>query len=233
MSVYINVAEYKPPMVDQLYRVPHDVERMNVNKDDYRYRTDGSRGDARVVLDENAVPIKKPFPEVYRCQPQHHIILDCAWQKLWRQLNPILSVEKWSTLLGNKLAWTNGTGFPGHRNCLTGADKEKDFPRFDQPRVCGGALLKGVEINDRLKIEGMSMTKPVPSAEWVIDNGWYYYGTSVNPAGEVGMIKRMGTDGENHPVLIPIIMNWQIYLPLDELHKLDMGRPIPGPTEIV
>jgi hypothetical protein len=232
MTLHIQIANGRP--LEQLWRVPHDCERMNVNKDDYRYRADGSRGEARVVLDENAEPIKKPFPEVYRCAPQHHIILDCAWQKLWRQLNPKLSVDRWQTLLGNKLAWCNGTGFPGHHSCLTGADSDKSFPRFDQPRVCGGAILKGKEIDGRLKIEAMSITQRVPSVDDVLSsNHLCYYGTSVNPDGSVGLIKRMGMDGNYQPVIIPIIMNWQIYLPLDELHKLDMGKPIPGPTEIV
>jgi len=235
MSIYINIfGKETLPTSKQYYRVPHDIERMNVDQDDYRYRVDGSRGKPRTVNDEHGEQILNPFPEVYRCVPFQHIIIDCSFQKLWRQLNPMLSNEKWSSLLGNKLAWTNGTGFPGHYNCITGMDEGKPFPRFDQPRFCGGAIITGIEIDKRLKIDAMATELPVMKAAEVMSNiHYWYYGTSVYPDGHIGLIRRLGTDGKYHPVIIPNMMSWQIYLPLNELHKLDKSKPIPEATEFV
>src|SRR3990167_7691535 len=78
----------------KFWRVKHDPERPGCVR--------------QIVLD------KGTRPEVYRFSPDHATVLNCTWQKLWKDLNPALSGEKWSSLLGNALAWTNNTGFPGH-----------------------------------------------------------------------------------------------------------------------
>ncbi len=213
----------------QFYRVPHDVERYNYNTGDLRYRTDGSRGPVRqVVIDRN-----KAEPEVYRLNPDIHVILDCTRQWLWRNLNSKLSDKKWSTLLGNGLAWTNGTGFPSHYNCVTGEEPDKAFPRFDQMRVCGGAILTGYEKDGLLYIESMSnIGSPLSTGE-VLDRFWlWYWGTSVSPDGSIQKIPRLGIDGFYYPVIIPIFTSVQATLPLNELHKLPIGEPIPDTISI-
>jgi len=201
----------------QYYRVPGDIERVNYNSGDWRVRTDGSRGPVRqVVIDEN-----KAMPQVYRVYPLHHVILDCALQKMWRDMNPMLSNQKWSSLLGNGLAWTNNTGFPGHYNCITGDDKDKAFPRFDQPRLCANAVISGVEKDGKLWLDTMLTTNPAMSASdaMAIDHYWYY-GTSVNPKGETNYITRLGIDGQRHKVIIPVVTSQPVYIPLDELIRL-------------
>lgn len=134
----------------QFYRIPWDTERYDYNSDPQRLGyTGGSGGSVRqVVLDRG-----EAMPAVFRFNPDYHAVLNCACQKLWRELNPKLSVSKWATLLGNGLAWTNGSGFPGHYNCLTGADKGETLPRFDQMRICAGAIITGKENRGYLEIE--------------------------------------------------------------------------------
>lgn len=229
MSVYIHITERKdiPPSGRKSFRVPRDVERMDADKGDFRVRTDGSLGKPRKVLDENGNPIENPFPEVYRVYPWHHVILNCAFQTLWRELNPKLSSKRWSTLLGNKLAWTNNTGFPGKYNCITGEDKPKgepkpsDFPRFDQARLCANAIVTGTEEGDVLWLDTMLTTQPAMRAEEVLRiRHYWYYGTSVNPQGETNYITRLGIDGGYHRVIIPILTSQRVYLPLNELIKL-------------
>jgi hypothetical protein len=172
-----------------------------------------------------------PMPEVYRLNPDHHTILNCAFQWLWRNINPDLSDKRWSALLGNRLAWTNNTGFPGHVNCVLGEEMSKSFPRFDQPRACGGAILTGTERSGLLHIESMLTFQPVMSAADVLaDPTKWYWGTSVNPKGEVNLIMRLGIDGQNYPVRVPLLSAQPVFLPLVELHKLPIGEPLPGPT---
>jgi hypothetical protein len=220
------------------FRCPHDVERVNWNAKDYRYRgnVDAYKGDLtggepRKIYSGDGVQIMKAFPEVYRLKPDHHTVLDCYWQGIWRDLNPMLSDGKWSTLLGNSLAWTNGTGFPDHRNCITGEEPDAPFPRFDAPRACGGAIFKAKRIENGMAwIETLLVTdKSRTASEILASRHLWFWGTSVNPSGEIGLIRRLGIDGSYHPVRVPLVTTIAVYLPLAELHALADG-PLPDAT---
>jgi hypothetical protein len=225
-----------PPAV-QYYRVVHDVERVDWNAKDLRYRgnVDAYKGDLTGgeprkiygIDPATGLPVRilKPFPEVYRLKIDHQTIINCAWQHLWRALNPNLDNGKWSTLLGNKLAWTNGTGFPGHWNCITGEDAGLPLPRFDAPRICGGAVVTGRVEGSRLWIDTMLVNNPPPAPADALS----YFGTSVSPDGSVNLIKRFGIDGSYRPVRVPLVTTIAVYLPLAELHALADG-PLPDAT---
>lgn len=220
MGLYIHITEREdiPPTTGgETYRVPRDVERMNYNTGDWRIRTDGTRGPVR-----ETVTVKgKAQPEVFRVYPLHHVVLDCSWQKLWRELNPMLSDDKWSTLLGNELFLTNNTGFPGKYNCITGADKGKPFPRFDQFRLCSNAIVSGTELRNSLWLDTMLTADPVKRASEVMKiKHYWFYGTSVNPRGDTNYITRVGIDGLRHKVIIPVVTSQPVYIPLDELIRL-------------
>jgi hypothetical protein len=226
-----------PPTM-QHFRVPHDVERVDWNAKDYRYRgnVDAYKGDLTGgeprkiygIDPATGLPVRilKPFPEVYRLKIDHQTIINCAWQHLWRALNPNLDNGKWSTLLGNKLAWTNGTGFPGHWNCITGEDAGLPLPRFDAPRICGGAIVTGHVEGSRLWIDTMLVNNPVPPAGDALS----YFGTSVNPQGEINLIQRLGLDGRYYPVRVPLVTTIAVYLPVAELHALADNAPLPDAT---
>jgi hypothetical protein len=220
------------------FRCPHDIERVDWNAKDYRYRgnVDAYKGDLtggepRKIYSGDGVQIMKAFPEVFRLKPDHHTVLDCYWQGIWRDLNPMLSDGKWSTLLGNSLAWTNGTGFPDHRNCITGEEPDAPFPRFDAPRACGGAIFKARKIENGMAwIETLLVTdKSRTASEILASRHLWFWGTSVNPSGEIGLIRRLGIDGSYHPVRVPLVTTIAVYLPLAELHALADG-PLPDAT---
>lgn len=223
MSVFVRISSQSQTPARRFYRVPRDIERVNASdrpdgsKEDLRVRTDGTFGKPRQkVLDEG-----KTFPEVYRIYPLHHVVLNCSFQRLWRDLNPMLSDHRWSSLLGNALAWTNNTGFPGHWNCITGEDADKQFPRFDIPRLCSNAIVAGFEKDGYLWLDTMLTTNPAMRAVDVLDIPYYwYYGTSVNPKGETNFITRLGFDGAYHKVRIPVLTSQKVYVPLDELIPL-------------
>lgn len=210
----------------QWYRVPHDIERMDWKEGDLRYRTDGSRGKARSIG-------KIPYPEVYRLYPDQRTELNCYWQQIWKDINPLLSANRWSSLLGSQRAWNNNTGFPERFNCITGYGQTDEYPEFDAPRVCGGAMLIGKEVGDRLYIETMSVEDQSYTALEVMRNRHlWYWGTSTTSDGKIGIIERMGNDGEYHAVLIPLITEKPVWLPLNELHKWPIGRPFEPATYI-
>lgn len=223
----------------QYYRVPHDIERVNWNAGDLRYRgnvpeyRDNPHGGPVRAVVTNA---GDPMPEVYRLDPDHHTILDCYWQWIWRDMNVNISDKKWSTLLGNGLALTNNTGFPGHYNCVTGEEKPdvikpSVFPRFDTPRVMGGAILTGIEMGGLLYITSLLVNDHSTTLDQIVAVPWlWYWWTSVNPEGEVNYITREGADGEMYSVRVPLVTTQQVTLPLSHLHKLPIGSVLPPAT---
>lgn len=211
-----------------LFRVPHDRERVSWNTGDMRYRGD-ENGWAREIY-RDGYRVMEPFPEVYRLNPDHHTVLDCHWQRVWREMNPALSDKRWSALLGNGLAWTNNTGFPGHRNCITGEDADKPFPRFDQARVCGGALLHGRREGNRVWIETLLVGDKSLTASQILERPWLWYtAVSVSPDGSTQFITRPGLDGMNYPVRVPLLTSLPVWLPYDELIPLT-NHPVGGIT---
>lgn len=198
------------------FRVPHDTERVNWNLGKLDY-FDGN-GVVRSPVTEGG----EPLPEVYRVLPFHHVVLDCHWQNVWRDLNPMLSPKRFCTLFGNRLAWCNGSGFPGHRNCILNEEVNLSFPRFDQARLQGGAIVSGETRDGKVYIESALISQKI-SVEELVERKLWYYATSINPRGQINYITRLGVDGKYHPVKIPNLTSVPIYLPASHLHKLPEG----------
>lgn len=214
-------------------RAPHDIERYNVNTDNYTYLPGSQKGYVREVVVQNNTSL----PEVYRFLPFHSVPLTEPLQWLWRNINPELSAEKWSTLMDDSLAWCNQTGIGGDNpraNYVLGHNLDAKPVAFDQVRFCGGAIFKVSITGGTAFIETINAINP-PSAEFVLNNPHlWYWGTSVSPKGYIYYIKRMGKDGTLKNVRIPLITARQVYLPLSELHVLPEGIfPLPTWTHYV
>jgi hypothetical protein len=226
MKVIVEITNHSftsEPNLIQFYRHPHDIE---IKSYDLGYDGGGWQYMAYTsgLVRKSVRNLGKALPEVYRLEPDQQTSLDCDWQKLWKDLNPMLSKRTWSTLLGNALAWTNRTGFPGRHDCINNTDIDSPFPAFDAPRVCGGAILKGVEQGDYLLIESLLKDNRVPSAREVLSKRWlWFYGTSINPEGQVNLIMKPGIDGTYYPVRVPLITKNPVKLKLNTLHKLPIG----------
>ena len=137
------------------------------------------------------------LPEVFRIQPFHHVVLNEAAQWLWRKLNSQLTNEQWTLCLGNTLAFTNNTGFPGHRNYVTGAEPNSKDPRLDQARFCGGAILKERYVKEgKLYFEAIDVRKPLPTVDYVQEHPHLYF--------EAVNISETG----GKPVIRPLKGNW-------------------------
>lgn len=208
----------------QFYRKPHDVEIADYDSGNWNYKGDGYRlGKVR----GSVLNSKTGLPEVYAVN-RELTILNCSWQRFWRNLNPQLSDGKWSSLLGNAVAWTNRTGFPGRHNCITGEDSTQNLPALNSAIINGGAILKGTVQGSYLLLDNLLSSMTPPPIDDALQNfWWWYWGTGVLPSGKVTYITRLGTDGNYHPVRVPFITDEPIKIPLDWLHKLPVNSPIP------
>jgi hypothetical protein len=199
--------EEAPPPV-QFYRQPHDLEMLNYNLGDSgrKYMGDGYRaGKVR----SNAVDNGKTIPAVFRLLPSHSTKLSADWLAFWRALNWEFKDDILDTLIADNFAWTNNTA---------------DIPAFDQPRVCGGAILTGSPADGYLMIDSLLTSQPVPSATDVLACPWlWYYGTEVNPKGVPTYITRTARDGMKKPVRVPILSRLPLYAPVAWMHKLPLG----------
>lgn len=211
------------PETRQLARIPHDVERYKMHvtdreDEDFRYRGN-SGGTVRTAVLKAGVAL----PEVYRANPSHATPLNSAYQWLWRRINPELSDERFCTLFGATLGWTNRNPDEERRNYILGSNLDAEQTiGFDQPRFCGGATVE-IRISDGIAtIQSLLTSEPAPSPEFVLaDPTLWYWATSVNPRGEVNYITRMGMDGQRKRVRILNATARIISLPVSHLHLVD------------
>lgn len=227
----------------QLYRKPHDFEMFDYDDEQHGgwiYGGDSYRlGQVRntVINNPDANPHELPMPEVYKVKyPDHQTPLSCGWLHLWRDINPDLTTQAWSTLVGDGLAWCNNTGSPPRSNCVTGYQGDGKTPAFHAPIVNGGGILKGEEVIDPytgmkfLSIETMLSSGAIPSAQYVLERPWLWdWGVQISKTAQITYIRRMGKNGETIPVRIPRITKYPIKLPLDYLDKLPIGFIPPSP----
>lgn len=213
------IGELDSEVLIQLYRQPHDLETED-NRDNPRFLGPGNwSGSSR---DRAAT---QPIPEVYRVFPDQTTPLYDWAIRLIRDMNPDFTIEQVMDILDNRWALANGTGWPGRRNILTGADLTKGFPNYHAALIFGGMLLKGREVNGNLEIENIRYDEPV-TAQYVLERPWLWgYATAVTSTGRVNMITkpyRLDTT-RRIPIRVPFITKEPVSLPLKNLHKLEPG----------
>ena len=211
-------------------RAPHDIERVNVDVGDFRYRGNvpeysGDLHGGRVRA--NVIKAGKRLPEIYRFEPDHHTIADCDVQYMWWGLNSGLNAKRQSSLLDKGLMLMNGgAGLPGHINCLTGEGVNYGtYPRFDQARFMAGAYMLARREGDIAWISSMLKAEPIREAEEVLEHKeWWYWCVSLAPQGTSHLITRpsgVNSDGDPIPVRAPLITTHPVWLKWDELHWMD------------
>lgn len=221
MSVFVRIGKVDEPQEETELPVYH-----RVNHDPYVWRID---------------------PEVFRLNPFHHVVLTEPIQWLWRNMNPHLTIAQMTALMGNTLAFTNGTGVPGRNNYLTGdvSPTQKD-PRFDQARICGGTILKEKYIKpnmpynipqvsetrrgDVIYFEAIDTREPLPTAYEVMERGLYFEAVNVakGPDGKPVIHKMKSNWGV--PVYVPLLVSQDSYYPVELCTKLPAGVAVlPSP----
>ena len=211
----------------QYYRVPHDPER---DISDWRYMGDGV-WNTDMVRDKS-----KPIPEVYRLYPDQVTPLDCRWIKFWWALNPMLNREHFELLLDNRWMLTNGTGWPGRYNCLTGelayGTNPYKPPAFHAALINGGATVTGKKVGGILWLDSLITSLAVPfnvSDKEAAKNWWennptkWYYATTIAQSGNITYTTFAGIDGNRQKLRIPILTKEPVYIPIRELDILPLG----------
>lgn len=198
MKLSIRVSQVK----HTLWRVRHDVETV--------------AGNWRAGL-----------PEIFRLYPLHDVPLSESAQRLWRNMNPLMTDKKWSAVLGNGIAFTNRSGFPGHHNYILNEDITKPDPYFDQARICGGAtVIEKYRDGDRIYIESIDVRKPLPTVEQVFEKHLFFDATLAG-----SWIGRF-PQGDGERVYVPLLTAMDgVYL-LEESLQLWTGADYPNPYTI-
>lgn len=227
-NVVIQITTSPNPAPVQLYRQPHDLEIIHYNEpENWNYGGNGYRfGPVRNTAH------MQPSPEVYRFKDSDmQTPLSCDWLRFWRNMNPMLTDQSFSSLLGSGLAWMNNTGSPPHSNCVIGYVGDEKDPSFNPMIRNGGQVFKGIEQDGFLMVESLLTSDQIPSAAWVIAHPWLWgWGVSVRPDGGINYIVRRAKDGTMIHVRIPLLSRASLKIRLTELHKLPLGSPIPEPT---
>jgi hypothetical protein len=201
------VPEPAAPVRPQFYRIKHDIElgalwRWNV-------------------------------PEVFRLSPGHSIPINRAWQEFTFQLNqPGMSGDKWRVLYAHNRAFSNknaGYDYPGgtvKQDWVNMRDTgATDTLKFDQPRICGGAVVTGRVEGSLFWLHYLDANRPPPAVENV--RPWEKFCATTVTANGIGKFpQRSGAD-----VWIPLIARQPVYLPLANLQKWN-EQELPDPYKI-
>lgn len=224
-----------PPVLPQLYRVLHDAERGPL----WRWRVPEV-----YPLGGTATPMTK------------------EWQLFIKALNPLMTGEKWRALFRYNTAFSNfdagfdfpdGTLKPDYVNMrdLNASGRLK----LDKCRICGGALVKGVEAYSVLQaiknaaqfVKTRKFTKAVKAlvvnnvlVASTLDGGlpptpvdqipiWHKF-VALNVVDETTLSKF--PQGGGHDVWMPFVARETINISLAHLEKLDMTKPLPDPYRI-
>ena len=97
-----------------------------------------------------------------------------------------------------------------------------DLPRFDQPRICGGAVVTGRVEGAQLWIDTLDATKPPPAVTDV--KPWQKFCAVTVKDGRIGRFPQ----GDGRDVWVPLIARQPVYLPLSSLQRWD-GADLPDP----
>lgn len=241
MSLHISIvprAQVAPPPDNALYlRAPHDMERLDFDDGDFTYIPNSGTPNARGHIREVVRTRKVAMPEVYRLLPWHSVPLTAPLQHLWYGINDELSVDKWWTLMGSALAFTNNaTGHsPGNprANYVAGTNLDKEPPAFDQARFTGGHIFRGRKDGSRAILETIRVDKPLPTAQELLNaKHLWFYATSISPSGRIQYFQRLGKDGTYKRVRIPLFTTREVWLPFADLHLINANDHI-APDAII
>jgi hypothetical protein len=171
-------------------------------------------------------------PEVFRLSPWHGIQLNRQWQEFTYAINqPGLTPEKWRVLYDFRRAFTNnGAGYDWNSNIPPKQDwinmrdtTAADLPRFDGPRICGGAVVTGRVDGGWLWLDYLDANQPPPQDV----KPWHKFcAVNVRPDGISKFPQRGGLD-----VWIPLIGRQPLAIPLENVVRWT-AEELPSPYVI-
>jgi hypothetical protein len=165
----------------------------------------------RVLHDREYQPLWRwGVPEVFHFDQHAPVRLTEAWQKLIFSMNPGMDGQGFRSLLAYNRAFTNGTGFngnPARADYINRLNLDKKDSFFDKARLCGGAVIFGYVIRNKVTILTLDGRRPPPSLEYVLSRPWFYY--------EAITVKADGSNGRfpqnnGEPVLMPLVAGGKV-----------------------
>jgi hypothetical protein len=128
-------------------------------------------------------------------------------------INPTISKEKWRVVYGTTTAYTNGQGFGDdipRADYVNGIDLSGGLPKIMKGIVAGGAFVRGVLGSEMVITPGVGAvdcTKPLPTAQEVIEKNMYFLATTARySASNVWTVNHF-PQGEGGPVAIVYFLN--------------------------
>jgi hypothetical protein len=115
-----------------------------------------------------------------------------SWEVM-HLINPTITEGKWRAVFDDDRAYTNEQGFSNgddpRADYINGQDLGAELPKLMRAILAGGAFIRGAmgsELTVTPGIGAVDCTKPLPSAQEVIDRHWYFDATTAryNAAGE-------------------------------------------------
>ncbi len=195
----------------------------------------------RVKHDAEMGPLwRTGVPEVFIMLPVTATEFHKDWQLLSYTLNtirnPIITADmtkkKWRALYDYERAFTNGTGFGDpsdpRADWVNNININKPNPRFDKPRLCGGATVTGIIDGNDLIVKTMNVNS-VPSIEWLLARPWLYFDAVTVTKNGIGRFPQ-GTNGNR--VFVPLVTSKEVRYPLDKLEKLPANSPPADPYQL-
>lgn len=166
----------------------------------------------------------KTMPEVFPLLPNQFTTLNYAWQWFWKNINPNMSKEDWTKLLGYQRAFTNNNGFgmdDPRVNYVTGENLGAEPPKIES-LLCGGALITGepdvlYKGEKHLRVLTLDGKQSPPPVEWVVARPWFYFeAVSVRPDGATQSFSLT-----SYPEYVPIVASiLPVYFPMSGLVKV-------------
>ena len=144
-------------------------------------------------------------PEVFHFDQVGSVWLTREWQELIYALNPGMTGKGFRSLLGNKTAFCNGTGFDGgvpRADFINMRDLKAKLPRLDKARLCGGAIINGTLAITIATIRALNGNVKPPSLQYVLDHPEFYF--------ECVTVRADGSNGRfpqnsGRPVYMPLV----------------------------
>ncbi len=181
----------------------------------------------RVKHDAELGPLWRVAPEVF---PLNGNVtpFTADWQSLTYQMCNGITGPHWRQVYAYNTAFMNNSGFNDaadtRADYVNQMDLSSPLPSWDKCRVCGGAVITGVESGGNLIVSTLDGRNPAPPLSWILRRPWFYvHAVTVYDDGHVGEFP------ENMPTLVPLVGWGTATISLNNLVKLPMGSPIPSP----
>jgi len=136
-----------------------------------------------------------------------------SWEVM-HTLNPTITKNQWRAVFTTHRAYTNQNGFGDdvpRADYVNGLDLDGELPRLMKAIIAGGAFVRGVmsatELTVTPGIGAVDSRVPMPTAQQVMDNHWYFMATTAKYNAEGEWRVNDFPQGNGGPVAVVFFLN--------------------------